>query len=98
MYPVGKGSQEVRSCVQCYDLLPATVNHNGEAITNQWSPPITNGHLQEMAIQKFWVIHDRQLCSQVEESNLAAGKHVERTHNGALVNCTCLAIVCTTTQ
>jgi hypothetical protein len=34
MYPVGKGSHEVRSCVQCYDLLPATVNHNGEAITN----------------------------------------------------------------
>jgi hypothetical protein len=34
MYPVGKDSHEVRSCVQCYDLLPATVNHNGEAITN----------------------------------------------------------------
>jgi hypothetical protein len=85
MYQVGKGSHEVRSCVQCYDLLPATVNHNGEAITN--------GHLQEMAIRKFWVIHDRQLSSQVEESNLAAGKHVKRTHNGALVNCACLAIV-----
>ena len=85
MYPVGKGSHEIRSCVQCYDLLPATVNHNGEAITN--------GHLREMAIRKFWVIHDRQLSSQVEESDLAAGKHVERTHNCALVNCACLAIV-----
>jgi hypothetical protein len=77
MYPVGKGSHEVRSCVQCYDLLPAMVNHNGDAITD--------GHLREMAIWKFWVTHDRQLCSQVEESNLAAGKHVERTHNDGSV-------------
>jgi hypothetical protein len=35
MYPVGKGSHKVRSCVQCYDLLPAMVGGG----YHQRSPP-----------------------------------------------------------
>lgn len=85
VYPVGEGSHEIRTCVQLYDLMPARFNHNGQ--------PVTNGYLREMAIRKFWMVHDRMISDAVQDSFLALGKHVERTNNTQLLRCACISIM-----
>jgi hypothetical protein len=84
VYPVGEGSHQVRAFCQIYDSEKATVMINGNEVTN--------GMIRELAIRKFFVVHDIQISDAVSKSTLASGKHMKRNNDNMIVACACLAI------
>lgn len=84
VYPVGEGSNQVRAFCQLYDSEKANVTINGQEVTN--------GMIRELAIRKFFLVHDIQISDAVSKSVLASGKHMKRNNDNMIVACACLAI------